>query len=172
MIQYIFNTETEKILYNEAGNWGPIYVESGGEWGSDPVFRSPWRAATQVEIDAELLTEAKDAKLGELANDFTAYECGGYDYGGNIYCLKQVGIDNIVTVVDGLDAADPNAYTFRDIDSVPHDFETQEGWNAFKQAMQTERNRIMVYYIAKKVEINACSTVAEVEAVVIDFSPT
>jgi len=137
------------------------------------IFNRPqegWTELTQEELDAYLLEEAKKAKVEELDLDFSAFECGGHVYDGNTYCLKKDGIDNIVTVVNGLDPADPNAYTFRDINGVAHDFETQEAWDAFKLDMITERNRVMVYYIAKKTEINACQTIAEVEAIVIDFS--
>jgi hypothetical protein len=169
MANYLINTETSEIIYSETGIWGADYIEPGGEFPGTDIFKSPWQPATQEEIDAYLLSEAKNSKLNELDNAFTVYEDGGYAYDGNTYCLKQSSLNNVL-IVDGLDSSDQNAYTFRNVDGMVHDFENQTGWDAFKQAMQTERNRIMVYSIAKKVEINACSTTAEVEAVIINFS--
>ena len=154
--QYRYNTETAQIVLQD-GALGAAF------------FKSPWRDATSAEADAYLLQEAKITKTRELNRLFTAFECGGHVYDGNTYCLTQAGMDNI-QIVNNLDPSDPNAYTFRTVDGIVHDFENQTAWDAFKLNMMTERNRIMVYRIAKKSEIEACSTIAEVEAVVIDFS--
>lgn len=163
MANYIHNSETSVTLYNEFGIWGPVFADSGG-------FIYPWAEATQEEIDAFLLVQSKSEKIEELKDALSNFEQIGFVYENNLYCLKESGINNVVSVVSELSPANPNAYTFRDINGDVHDFETSEAWNAFKLAIVTERNRIMVYYIGKKVEIEACNTVAQVESVIIDFS--
>jgi hypothetical protein len=49
-------------------------------------------------------------------------------------------------------------------------FGNSTNWNAFIAAMHTERDRIMKKYNAYQTQIADCSTVAEVEAISIDFS--
>lgn len=130
-----------------------------------------WTPATQEEIDAYLLAAAKVEKQEQLVTAFSVYECGGFEYEGNVFCLKQDGISNIVDVKTNVDPGSPTRYTFANVSGVFIDFEDVTGWNAFKQAICTERDRIMMYYINKRTEIQSASTIEEVEAIVIDFSP-
>jgi hypothetical protein len=139
------------------------------------IFAAPqsgWRDSTQEEIDAFDLQAAKDAKSKELQSDFCDFECLGFSYSGNTFDLDKDSIANIVDVKTEVDPANPDRYKFANTSGVFIDFADQAGWDAFKQAICTERDRIMVYYVSKKKEINDCLTVAAVEAVTIDFSPT
>lgn len=169
MTQYIHNTETEITLYEENGEWGARYVDSTGSFPGVDTFKAPWREATQEEIDAYLLEQAQKAKTAELIEKFGDCEQVGFEYQGNTFCGKQDGVVN-VDIVDGLPAGDPNEFTFRDIGGVVVDFETQEAWDLFKEEMHKRRNNVMVYYVEKKTEIADAATVAEVEAIVIDFT--
>lgn len=74
-----------------------------------------------------------------------------------------------------LSDADPNKHKFFDScnsTSPRHeiDFGDAAGWNAFAETITTEQNRVMRKYNQYRIDISLCKTVAQVEAITIDFS--
>ena len=171
-MEYIVNPETDQIAHSSNGEWGASYVESSGEFpGGDPVFKSPWREATQEEIDAYLLAQAKNDKLNELGEKYVAFSGAGFAYDSDLFNLCDCGIKNVCWKDNDLPADAPNRFKFCTIENEPHDFENETAFRAFKEALMTEKDRIMFEkYNPYKVQIRNCLTVAAVESVVIDFS--
>jgi hypothetical protein len=155
---YLKNDVTAEIggFANYQPGWSPASAE-------DPPV-------PQAEIDAYLLEKAKLDKIKVLNEDFEAFRETGFEYNGNLFCLGAGGILNIAVVKNDVDPASPNKYKFANKNDVFVDFVDSAGLMAFCLAICTERDRIMVYKINKKKEINDCSTIAAVDAVAIDFS--
>jgi|GEM_PF-5015239 len=137
-------------------------------WSSFPM--SGWREATQAEIDAVELEQAKSAKLAEMKTACQAFIAAGFKYEDNTFCLRPDGLSNVSwKFLLPLDA--PNRFKFCTVDNEPHDFETDGAFRTFADALMEENDRIMFEkYNPYKAQINACQTVAEVEAITIDFA--
>ena len=222
-IQYIYNTENEKLVYSESGVWARAYTVPGGEYPGDPTFRSPWREATQEEIDADALEKAKGDKVNELLSARDAFLDTGYEYQGEIVCPAwneetAYSLDDLVQASDEknyhslagdnlahdpisspeyweeflpafkmndatllnvdskckLDPLSPDRYKFYckcEPDGHRHliDFGDAEKWPAFVKPFLAEQDRVMRKYNDYRNLITACSTVAEVDEITIDF---
>jgi hypothetical protein len=175
-----------------------------------------WSEATQEEIDAFLLAQAKTTKIDELKEDLKNFCDNGYAYTGDIVCAAYdseityalnalvLGSDskNYISLQADNTGHDPTSspewweefipefktddccminlttvtdneyYTKRTDDLIKHkiNFGDSTNWDAFVTAMHTEKDRIMKKYQEYDIEINNCSTVAAVDAIVIDFS--
>jgi hypothetical protein len=128
-----------------------------------------WSAATQEEIDAYLLSGAKVDKINQLKLDLSDFCEAGYVYLTWSFCLSDESTNNI-TLKDLAPAGMPDRYKYFDMSNTQRDFTDASGFTAFKDAIFTEKDRIMVKYNNYKSQINACSTVAEVDAITISFS--
>lgn len=228
MAEYLIN-DTTGALIPFSNNLGSIY------------FQTPWRDATQPEIDAFLLANAKIVKVEELdqakinfcdagllysgdtfslsdnstqnmvlKNNVLGYESNsvsvlaatksynlpqghglGFNPGQTVYVLgftdaanngaKTVDHleDNYLLVTDTLadeaagddiSISNDERYKYYDVDEVQVDFSDGAGWNDFFAAMMNEKDRIMRYYCTTKKQIADCTTVAQVDAITIDFA--
>ena len=166
---YIFNTETEEMF--DVENPGIEYVESGGTFPDPEIhWRAPWREATQAEIDACELVGAKVTKMTEMKDAYQDFVALGFVYDNSTFCLTDDGISN-VTWKDMLDLGDPDRLKFCTLSGEPHTFSSALAFTIFKKALIGENERIMFKkYNPYKAQINACETIAEVEAITIDFS--
>jgi len=116
-----------------------------------------------------LFEQAKTAKLNELVSVLSVFETTGFTYEENVFCLRQDAAFNVM-MVDACNSSIPDRYCFCTVAGVSHDFGDEEAFLVFKKALLGERNRIVRKYIAYKVKINACSTVAEIDDITINFS--
>jgi len=137
----------------------------------DTVTSAPpgWTDATQEEIDAYLLEEAKATKLITLNVDREDFCYAGFAYSGNTFCLSDESTQNIV-LKNTLPVGSTDRYKYYDVTDVQRDFADASGWDAFFEAIIPEKDRVMRYYCATKKEINDAATVAAVNAIDIDFS--
>lgn len=182
------------------------------------IFNNPqpgWSEATQEEIDAYLLEQAKTDKIEELTTDLSAFQLAGYEYTGDITCAAwssatTYDLHDLVLATDtknyrsiqdsNLDHEPPNAtwweefkpdfktdnccmvdlptvtdYEFyckaqSDGFRIKVDFGNSTNWDAFVVAIYAERDRIMKKYNDYQTQIAECTTVAQVNAITIDFS--
>lgn len=155
MTEYLRNTETELLIENE--NLGKSFVP--------PL----WVDATQEEVDAYLLEQAKFKKIGELNVSLGEYLNAGYNYDGNSFQLTDQTIENI-QMKNSCPSGMSDRYKFCDMDHILVDFGDASVFVAFLEALFAEKDRVMVKDNAYKVAIAACETVAAVDAIVIDFS--
>ena len=135
-------------------------------------FNNPqvgWSAASQEEIDAYLLSQAVNNKIDVLIFDFNAFLDVGFLYNEDTFLLTDCGVNNIL-LKSGCPSGMPDRYKYFDIDNVQIDFVNNDGFTAFKDAIFSEKDRIMTKYNDYKKEIDDCLTVAEVDAITIDFS--
>jgi len=160
-----------------------MYLENDitGEIGFFLSYQPGWSPANseeppvpQAEIDIFLLKIAKNQKLPDLKNDLNDFLMTGYIYDGHTFLLNDKTTENI-RLKFRCSAANPDRYKFYDFTEDPKDavlvnFTDLAGFTTFSEAVQDEKDRVMVKYNAYKVQIAACVTVAEVNAIVIDFS--
>jgi hypothetical protein len=78
--------------------------------------------------------------------------------------LTDEAVGDLITI------SNEERYKYYDADEVQIDFTDNTGWDYFFAAMTNEKDRIMRYYCATKKAINDCTTVAQVDAIVIDFA--
>ena len=71
---------------------------------------------------------------------------------------------------EDIDFSANNRYKFYDIDNVQVVFLTTCGFDNFKESIFQEKDRIMVKYNDYKAQITACTTIAQIDAITINFS--
>jgi hypothetical protein len=143
--------------------------DSDGQIGEFNCPQQGWSTPTQEEIDAYLLENAKTDKTAELKEVLDAFSDAGFLYSGNTFDLSQDGALNL-GIKKRLSGSAPNKFKFFDISHVKIDFTDQAGFDAFTEALSDERDRIMVKYNDYRKQIDDCTTVAQVDAIVIDFA--
>jgi len=161
--RWIINIDTNCLIYDT------------GQLGA--FFRgSEWQDATQAQIDAWTLADAKNKKVADLKSARDAWIGAGFDYGGDLFQVDFQTLGDIVSK-NLIPVDDPDRYKFYDnppeASQIPRkqiDFVDAAGWSAFVLALSVEYDRIMKKYNAYREQIDQCSTVAEVEAIIIDFS--
>ena len=82
---FLINTETDQLLAFES-IVGAQYVKSEGDFPGEPVYKKPWRSATQEELDDYLLAQAKTKKVAALKDDLDEFMSAGLQYMGDIVC--------------------------------------------------------------------------------------
>lgn len=142
-----------------------------GVFGDDIKSPPPgWREATQEEIDAYLLEKARAEKSAELKQKRGAFYRQGFSYVGKKFNFDGAAMENF-TAKSGVDPASLIKYKFCDMDGAAHDFEDEPTLAAFFMAARTEHDRVMFKYNDNyKRQIAAASSLAELNAIIIDFS--
>ena len=128
-----------------------------------------WSTPTQEEIDAYLLQQAKNDKLATLRSDLYNFEMLGIVYNNWTFDLHMIGVEN-VEMVNEAPLSMEDRYKYFDKGKTQRDFSNESGFSAFKDAVVVERNRIMVKLNGYEASIQAASTIAEINAITIDFS--
>jgi len=156
-------------MYLENDITGQVSVFANYQVGWSPAD-AEGTPVSQAKIDAYLLAQAKLDKINDMKDAYQAFIAGGFVYDTNTFDLSDAGLYNLNFKKDcALDA--PNRFKFCDTSNAPVDFTDEAGIDALIQSIMAEKDRIMFSkYNPYKVSINACSTVAEVEAITIDFS--
>ena len=128
-----------------------------------------WIEASQAEIDAETLKDDKLAKIRTLKENLETFQNFGKAIGGGVFRITSGVVENVKTK-DGCSASIPDRYKFFDkyYDSI--DFADAAGFMTFRETLFAEMDRIMRKYCDYLSQINACLTVAGVDAITIDFS--
>lgn len=137
-----------------------------GEYG---VPQPGYSVPTQEELDVYLLVGAKTGKLIALKESLNAFADAGYLYSANTYSLTVSGISNVILKND-LAAGAIDKYKYYNMSDVQIDFTDEAGWALFFNGITQERDRLMRVFCAYIAQINACTTVAAVDAIVISFS--
>lgn len=130
---------------------------------------SGWTLMTQEEIDADLLNEAKLVKINTLKSYLSAFEDAGLVYLTWVFGLSDNSTNNIV-LKDVAPAAMTDRYKYYDMSYTQRDFADATGFTSFKDAMVTEKDRIMRKYNSYYSKIEACANVAAVDAITISFT--
>lgn len=112
----------------------------------------------------------KSLESGNIGNDPATSPV--WNFFQPVFTMTTCCMTNL-TVKSGLNGA-PNRYKFftkTEADGYRHfiDFGNLEEWNSFVLAVRSEENRIMEKYCAYASSIAICTTVAEVDAIVINF---
>lgn len=147
-MEYIINTETQQIISNDTGQWPNKYVESSSSFSGPVVFKTPWREATQGEIDAYLLPRAKDLKITELKGDLNNFLIAGYQYDGNITCPTWV-TETTYVIKELVVGSDSINYKSLADDNTGHDpISSPSWWEEFEPVFKMD-NAAMVNITAK-----------------------
>lgn len=156
MTEYLINDDTNKIIEK---------TSNLGRWFS----KAPWRLATQPEVDAYLLGLARDQKYLDLKSALYAFLNAGHLYQTKTYLLSDNNCSNI-SLTAALPGGTAGEFEFCDIDNELVDFVDSAGFTAFADSIRVEKDRVMKKYNAYKVEIRGCATIADINAITIDFS--
>lgn len=155
MADYLRNTSTEELIKNV----------NLGRWFKPPL----WVDATQSEIDAYLLIGAKAAKLIESDNDLATFRALGFVYTGWTFSLGAMSAMYAKNKND-LGSGGVNKYKFYDVGGIQRDFTDAPGFQGFSDGICDEDERLMELFNNYIGQIAACTTVAEVDAITIDYS--
>ncbi len=149
---------------------------TSGEIGAFANYQDGWLPANsedapvpQEEIDIWLMGIAKKQKVSILKTALKLFQIAGFVYLTHTFSLFPDNVNNIKTVQD-LSASNPDRYKFCDITHALRDFVDEAGYIVFKDAILDEYDRIMKKYNAYRVQIDACLTIEEVDAITVDFS--
>jgi len=132
---------------------------------------SGWSPSTQEDIDTYLLEKAKIVKITEDKQAFRDYLKPGVTYNSDLFILyRPKDVTNVNMKGDLLVTAE-DRFKYDDINGVPVDFTDGIGLSTFRKTILTEWDRCKRKEIAYRTQINGCTTVAEVDAIVFNFNP-
>ena len=133
--------------------------------------------STQAQIDAYQLGGAQFSKTKELKVDLRAWRTAGFVYQGTLPSPTTFNLsEQSATYVKAKNDAtwtgpDRDKFYDRIVPRVKRDFASNSGFDGFAQAIGAEEDRIMVLYNDYYSQIEAATTVEEVDAITIDFNP-
>ena len=143
---------------------------AGNEYLGD-IFCAEWTAVdTYMKDDLVLASDGKNYK--SLKADNLDHEPPDAEWWAEFCPVFKTDDRTTLNILLQSSRASEAAerYLFRDKDRIKIDFADDAKWDAFAADMNDEKNRIMAKYNDYCEEIKLCSTVAEVEAISIDFS--
>lgn len=125
--------------------------------------------AKPAPTDAELLADAKPAKIAELKAERDAREVEPITYNGNLYDYDSKARDRISTAVIALDVQTAKAKSTASIDWTTADNQdvkvTADDLRCVIASVANRSNALHVAYRAAKDKVEQATTVAEVDAV-------
>lgn len=124
---------------------------------------------SQAEIDAYNLTQGKTAKIAELKRDLSDFRGVGFVYSTWTFNLTEDSARYVKSKAD-LALGDTSKYKFWDKSYIERDFTDSTGFDAFSLAINEEEERLMELYNSYRNQITACTTIAQLDAIVISFA--
>jgi len=130
--------------------------------------------ATQVEIDAWKLLEAKKAKVEELKTLLLDFRAAGFEYvyDSNTWTFN-LSAQSATYIKAKNDATwtGPARYKYSDITYIQRDFVDNFGFDGFAEAIEAVEDDLMVRYNNYRKAIGDCTTIAQVNALTFNFVP-
>jgi len=118
---------------------------------------------------AKATADAKANKVVELKDDLKTFRDLGFVDSGWTFNLSEQSANYVKAKNDATWTGD-DRYKYSDTGYVQRDFTDNTGFDTFSQNITAEEDRIMVLYNNYRASINACDTVAEVDAITISFT--
>lgn len=152
------------VLVNQA-DFNKLIGNAGGEYliaDDGSVYQKP------APSDAELLEDAKTAKIAELKAERDSKEVEPIEYGGNLYDYDDKARERINAAIIALDVQGADAsidWTTADNQDVKI---TANDLRMVIASVAQRSNALHVAYRAAKDKVEAATTVAEVESVTLN----
>ncbi len=142
-----------------------------GEFVRDQIG---WSTPTQQEIDDYLLEKAKESKIVELKNKLEVFRNAGFVYNTWTFDLSENSA-RYVAAKQAYALGGGSKYKFWDKGTtetarVERHFIDTSGFGVFTSAINEEEERLMKLYNSYRADITAAATIAEVDAIIINYS--
>lgn len=128
-----------------------------------------WIELSDDELNDHLTKLAKNDKIADLKQMLNDVRIAGYQYQGNSFDIDNAAIENIL-LKSQCPSTMSNRYKFYDKDKNQVDFIDDAGFEAFKDAILSRKDYIMVHYNKLYKDIKSCLSISAIEDIVIDFT--
>lgn len=119
-----------------------------------------WSTPTTAEIDAYLLSEAKQTKREELTAAWENFLAPGYVYNVNTFSIARYKDITNLTMKGILLAGTPDEFKYDDINGNSVDFVDEPAMTLFRKSAFTEWDRVIREKIQYKKDIKACNSIS------------